>query len=132
MKTLLVYYSKTGNSRKLAEMLQKKLKCDQDELQYNEREKGIITGDYHDPNNYDLVILVSPIWAFGLAAPMKCYINKHKSGIKAYKLAVTCGGLGLFGARMFCKNRIGKNPEKAAKYRAGAVKKDKIVPENIL
>jgi len=120
MGTLVVYYSKTGTTKKVARTVIEKLNCDFDELQYDDKTKSI--SDSLEPSAYERVILLSPIWAFALAEPMKIYVAKHGSKIKRYDLIVTCGGLGLRGCVRNCVSAIGKPPEKALKFRAKLVK----------
>jgi len=116
MATLVVYYSKTGTTKKVAETVISKLNCDFDELRYDEGTKTIQSTC--NPSEYDCVILLSPIWAFSLAAPVKSYITQHKSKIKTYRLIVTCGRIGLRGCIRNCKSVIGRSPEKAVKFMA--------------
>jgi len=120
MKTLVVYYSKTGNTRSVAEALLTDKKCDSDEIQYDEKAKSI---DFaRDPSEYDRVILLAPVWALNLADPMKLYIAKHKSNIKRYSLIVTCGALGLRSCIRNCLSSIGSKPEIAVKFKSKHVK----------
>ena len=120
MKTLVVYYSKTGTTRKVAQAVIAENDCDSDELSYDEKTKSF---DYErDPSEYDCVILLAPVWAFSLAEPMKKYIAKHKSNIKRYGLIVTCGGFGLQGCVRNCLSSIGAKPEIALKFRSKYVK----------
>jgi len=121
MKTLVVYYSKTGTTRKVAQTMIAAKSYDFDELQYDEKAKTISFA--RDPAEYDRVILLSPVWAFALADPMKQYVAQHKSSIKQYDLVVTCGGFGLRGCVKNCLSSIGKPPEKAVKFRAKQVKR---------
>lgn len=119
MKTLLVYYSKSGNTRKAAEKVQAAIACDIDEIQYNEQ--AHTAAGKLEPAGYDRVILMCPIWGFQLPEPMKAYLNQQKAGIKRYRLAVTCGGLGLRGCVSNCKKILGREPEKAVKIRAKSI-----------
>ncbi len=120
MKTLVVCYSKTGNTKKVADAVVKKLNGELDLLQFDEASNTVQASC--NPAEYDRVILLSPIWAFSLAEPMKLYLARHKADIKAYSLIVTCAGLGLFGCKRNCKAAIGKLPETAIKLRAADVK----------
>ena len=115
MKTLAVCYSKTGTTKKVAKAIVKNLHCDLDELKFDEKTKKV--SDSRNPAQYDRVIILSPIWAFSLSEPMKRYLEKHKSKIKAYSLVVTCGMLGLRGCVGKCKSIIGKPPEKSMKFK---------------
>ena len=120
VKTLIVYYSKTGNTRRVAEALISEKNCDSDELLYDEKAKHI---DFaRDPSGYDCVILLTPVWALSLAEPMKLYVAKHKSTIKRYALIVTCGAVGLRGCARNCLSSIGIKPEIALKFRSKHVK----------
>ena len=123
MKTLVVYYSKTGTTKTVAEKLVAQIGCDFDELTYDGDTKSV--SFTLNPSDYERVILLAPVWAFSLAEPMKQYIIKHKGGIKRYDLIVTCGGLGLCGCVKNCLAAIGKPPEHALKIRAKDVKQGK-------
>jgi len=116
MKTLIVYYSKSGNTRKVAEKIKDTLSCDWDEIQYDENAHTIKSAV--DPAGYDRIILMCPIWAFSLPEPMTLYLEAHKAGISQYRLAVTCGLFGLRGCVSGCKKILGTPPEAAVKIRA--------------
>ncbi len=120
MRTLVVYYSKTGTTAKVAQEIIKKANCDSDELQFDESSKTI--GNKRNPSEYERVILLAPVWAFSLAEPMKLYVAKYGADIKRYDLIVTCGGLGLRGCIRNCVSAIGKPPVKALKLRSKIVK----------
>ena len=120
MKTLVVYYSKTGTTKKVAEALIAKKNCDYDELLYDEELKSV--NSMRGPSEYDCVILLAPVWALSLAEPMKLYISKYKSDIKRYGLIVTCGRFGLSGCIRNCLSSIGIKPEIALKFRSKIVK----------
>ena len=120
MKTLVVYYSKTGTTRTVAQAVAKEKNCESDEVLYDEKAKSIENA--LDPSGYDCVVLLAPIWAFALARPMKMYLAKHKSSIKRYCLIVTCGSFGLRGCIRNCISAIGANPEVALKFKSKHVK----------
>ena len=120
MNTLVVYYSKTGNTEKVAKSIIEKKNCDFDILQYDA--KGKLMSSKLEPALYDHVILLSPVWAFSLADPMKQYIHKYKADIKQYDLVVTCGGFGLSGCIKNCLSSIGFPPQNAMKFRSKQVK----------
>jgi len=120
MKTLIAYYSKTGNTRAVAEKTQAALSCDMDEIKYNEGNKAIASA--LDPADYESVILMCPIWAFNLPEPMALYLRQYKAGIKRYRLAVTYGLFGLRGCVSGCKKILGAAPEKAVSINAKKAK----------
>jgi len=112
MKTLVVYYSKTGNTKKAAEAVINELgDCDVSMLTFDEKANTI--GGAVDPSEYGRVILLSPIWAFALSTPMKLYLNKYGKAIQSYSLIVTYSLFGLRGCVNNCVRAIGKQPLKA-------------------
>ena len=121
MKTLVVYYSKTGTTKRVADSIIASKDCDFDELVYNEKEKSIES--VRNPLDYEHIILLSPVWAFSLAEPMKIYIEKNKSDIKQYGLIVTCGVFGLRGCVKNCLSVIGRPPKNALIFKAKQVKR---------
>ena len=116
MKTLVVCFSKTGNSKKVAEAAVKELSCDYAELIFDETAKK--TEGAVDPSEYEHVMLICPIWAFSLPEPMKMYLQEHGKSIKNYSLIVTCGLFGLRGCVSNCVSAIGKAPQKSVKIKA--------------
>ena len=112
MKTLIVYYSRTGNTDKIARMLQEKLNCDIERITDNGKYKGtlgFIKGGFNavsgrgttinqcskNPEEYDLIIIGTPIWAGTIAVPVNTYIMQNKENFKR-KLAcfTTCKSSG--------------------------------------
>lgn len=122
MKTLIVYYSKSGNTRKVAEKAQAMLACDLDEIQYDQDSHTVRSA--LNPADYERVILMCPIWAFRLSEPMTLYLHQQKSNIRQYRLAVTCSGLGLRGCISDCRKILGTPPESAVKIRAKFISND--------
>ena len=106
MKPLVAYYSRTGNTRKVAEKIAQKLNADIDEIvDHKKREKAIgwifagrdATLKKHtdisfqkDPTAYDFVIIGTPVWAFSLTPAVRTYLSKNK--IKNVAFFCTHGG----------------------------------------
>ena len=120
MKTLAVCYSKTGNTKKVADAVVEKLNCDLDELEYDIKTKTMRS--FLNPADYDRVIILCPIWAFGLADPMKQYLSNYRSDIKEYSLIVTYSLFGLKGCVSNCVSILGKPPGIALKIKGKAAK----------
>ncbi len=103
MNVLVVYYSRSGNTKKIAEKIVKKLKADIDEIKDLKNRKGIIgflSGGKDvvtkkltkiefekNPYKYDLVIIGTPVWASTMTPAIKTYLEKNKDIAKA---AVFC------------------------------------------
>jgi flavodoxin len=110
MKTLIVYYSRSGNTRKVAEELAQELKADVEQLIDHKNRHGIlgwlgagwsaakklgtvITPAKFDPSGYDLVIVGTPLWAFGGISPaVRTYLNQTKGKIRKIAFFLTKGG----------------------------------------
>lgn len=110
MKTLIVYYSKTGTTKKLAQMLAKELNADTEELIDKKKRSGIIgwiiggrdgmkriptqiATVQKNPANYDMVLIGGPLWGFkGVAPASRTYLLQNKDKIKKIALFMTRGG----------------------------------------
>lgn len=95
MKTLVVYYSRTGITKKVAEAISKKLDAEIEEIIDLKDRKGVIgfmtagrdalkgsvteiKPPAKDKNKYDLVIIGSPVWAGTLAPAVRTYLIDSK------------------------------------------------------
>ncbi|MDO9390467.1 MAG: flavodoxin [bacterium] len=111
MKTLVVYYSRTGFTKKLALALAAKLQADTEELVDNTSRKGImgwlkggrdavkkfmtvISPAQKDPAQYDLVVVGSPVWAGTMAPALRTYLTQQKAKVKKSACFCTMGGYG--------------------------------------
>jgi len=109
-KALLVYYSRTGFTRRVAEEIAKRLDCDLCELQEEHPRAGIVgylrsafeayTGHLpalrepeYELGKYALLILGSPIWAGRVCAPMRALLAQPL-GPGQIAVFVTYGGMG--------------------------------------
>lgn len=106
MKILVVYYSRTGNTKYVAEKIAGILKARKDEIIDLKDRKGKITGFINsmsdsfqrglteiefneDPNKYDLVIIGTPVWSGGITPSIRTYLTKN--GIKKVAFFYTHG-----------------------------------------
>jgi len=110
MKTLVVFYSRTGNTKKMGELIAKELHADIDEIiDHTDRSgiKGWLLGGRDamkkslteitvskNPADYDLVIIGTPVWAGPSTPAFRTYIAQYKNKIKKVALFVTSGGDG--------------------------------------
>jgi flavodoxin len=108
MKKLVVFYSKTGNTRKLAQDIVKNLKADIDEITDLTNRKGLLNWfkagrdgmkknltkiKYSkDPKNYDLVIIGTPVWGWNMVPAIRTYLLENKDKIKKIAFFSTSGG----------------------------------------
>jgi flavodoxin len=98
MKTLVVFYSRNGNTRKMAQLIAKDLGAHLEEIiDLKDRRglKGWLLGGrdastgaltqiktFADPSDYDLVIVGTPIWAWNATPAIRTYLSQFKTKIK--------------------------------------------------
>lgn len=109
MKTLLVYYSRTGTTRKIADEIAKTLRCDTEEILDTKNRAGPIgwlssgregmgekltklVEPQKDPSKYDLVVIGTPIWAGKMSVPVRTYLGLKKDSFKKVAFFYTAGG----------------------------------------
>ena len=100
MKTLLVYYSRTQITEKIAKTIQKDLDCDIEEITVGDKYDASanrvceINKVTKNPKDYDLVIIGTPVWAATMATPIYSYLKEYGNQIKNLASFCTCGGSG--------------------------------------
>ena len=109
MKNLIIYFSRTGNTKKISEEIQKKLNCDIEEINtegdYNGMLEYMRAGKEaslkklpaiktlsKNPADYDLVIIGTPVWAFNMSSPIRTFITENNDKFKSIALFCTQGG----------------------------------------
>lgn len=102
-KYLVVYFSKSGNNRYLAENISKNLNCDLEQLK--PRVGGLFfmmmsiltkisLGNRslkHDPAEYEQIILCGPIWVGSVIPPLKDFILKYRQRLNRVYFVTCCG-----------------------------------------
>jgi len=111
MKTLIVYYSRTGHTRTIARELADALQADLEEIRETKSREGMagyisagkdatlkkatpIEPTSIDPNTYDLVIIGTPVWAFTMASGIRTWLTEHGKNLKKVAFFATMGGRG--------------------------------------
>src|SRR5659263_252116 len=109
MNPLVVFYSRTGATKRVGETLAEMLDCDSEELLDTKKRSGppgfLLAGKdamakkltklkdiKRDPALYDLVILGTPIWAGTLSSAARTYVANNKSKLKRVAFFCTHGG----------------------------------------
>jgi flavodoxin len=99
MKALIVYYSRTGNTKKVGDELAKALSSDVEELvdtanragpigfllcarEGSGRKLAKLQPVKKDPANYDIVIIGTPNWAANMSSPVRTYLTENKAKFK--------------------------------------------------
>jgi flavodoxin len=140
MKALVVYYSRTGHTRKVAEDIAKELQCDREELVDTVNRSGPIgwvnSGRQasqgamtklqplkNDPSSYDIVIIGSPVWAAHVSTPVRTYLAENKEKIKKVAFFTTLGNIGDESTFKDMETICGKTPAAILAVRVKELKK---------
>lgn len=114
-KFLVVYYSRSGNTKMVAEKLASTIKCDIIEITEPQSRKGLwnlFTSGYEaltkkqptiiypkiDYQQYSSVFVGTPVWAASVSTPIRSYLKEYANETSSvplppvYKLFYTCGG----------------------------------------
>lgn len=103
MKGIVVYYSKTGNNRKIGEVLKEKLNFASEEIIDKKRREGIfgfIISGYdalfkrltqienlkQDIENFEHIIIGTPVWAGNITPATRTFLVNYKNKIKNYSV----------------------------------------------
>ena len=106
MKVLVVYYSRTGNTRFVAEAIAQSLEADIEEIKDGKNRTGIfgflrcgyeaifkklteIEVSGKNPEEYDLIIVGSPVWAGRLSSPVRTYLHLYGHKFKNVAFFIT-------------------------------------------
>lgn len=99
MKTLVVYYSKAGSNKYLAEKISNQLKCDIEKIRPRLDNRilmmmGINLGNKKlrsKVEDYDRIILCGPVWMGKFIVPLKNFIDKYYDKINKLIFVSCCG-----------------------------------------
>jgi len=128
MKTLVVYYSRSGTTRTVAKQLAQLLDADVEEIQDSSSRKGpigfmrsgyqalnerkaSIGKPVRNPGDYDVVIVGTPIWAGRVSSPVRTYLEQARGNVRSGAFFYTSGSgeypsvLGEMAQIVGCKSR---------------------------
>lgn len=126
-KTLVVYYSLTNHTHKVAQLIAQGVGANIERILDVESREGAlgylrsgreamlqrpgrIQPVREDPSDYDLTILGAPVWSWSLSPPMRSYAIAQRDKFKRVAFFCTEGGSG--GPRLFrqLQTLCGKTP----------------------
>lgn len=110
-KILLIYYSRTGFTKKIAELLAAERECHVEAIEDVKSRRGlfgyirsvfealkkkltVIKAMQKDPSQYNLVVIGSPVWASNIPSPVRTYITMNRKKFKNVAFFCTFGGSG--------------------------------------
>ena len=140
MKSLVAYYSRTNITKKLAENIAETLGADIEEITTTEKYGGKIgyaragkhaisekiveiSGQKHDPEDYDVVYLGTPVWAGKSSTPLISYIKNNEGKFREVRFFATAGSRG-FDTTFKQLEDYAKTPQKTLALTTKEVKKE--------
>ncbi|MCB2172441.1 flavodoxin domain-containing protein [archaeon] len=146
MKTVIVYFSRAGHTRKVTNALSEHLNADTAEITEQKKRNGMLgfirSGRESMANkipeiepittnisDYDRVIIAAPIWAGNLSTPARAFLIKHKDQIKEAAFCITMNGKDPEKALATMKELSGKTPIATVALRAENIDDDSYLPE---
>jgi flavodoxin len=126
-RTLIVYFSRTGYTRGVAEEMAAAFGADLEAVRDARKRSGVlgylrsarealrrslieIQPTENDPSQYDLVVLGTPVWAGHVSSPMRAYVSANRNGLKRVALFCTMGGSGGTAALTEMAGLCGREP----------------------
>jgi flavodoxin len=126
-RILIIYYSRSGTTRKVAESLSAVLTCDREEIVEANSRSGVlgylrslvearrqrpatIAQPTNDPSSYDLIVIGTPVWAWSLSSPVRAYMMANRARLPAVAFFCTLGGAGSDRAFAQMQDLAGKSP----------------------
>jgi flavodoxin len=110
-KILVVYYSRTGNTRKVAEVLARLLHADLEQIVDTQNRMGlrgyfrsgreaffqrktVLRPPERSPADYSLVVVGTPVWNVSLSSPVRTYLELMRRRLPAVAFFLTHQGMG--------------------------------------
>jgi flavodoxin len=110
-RTLIVYHSRSGYTRRIARALARRLDADLDEIHIVQPMGGIVgytlcaieaiaglapalKPAHRDPAAYDLVVVGTPVWFWSLSSPVRSWLETHPLLRQRVAFFCTMGGSG--------------------------------------
>lgn len=128
MNGLIIYFSRTGRTRKVAKAIQEATGFDLEEIKEKTGRGGAlgwlksgmestrrmlpqIMPLTHDPSQYDITVTGTPIWASNMSSPIRAFLTEYKNKIN--QIALFCTGDGDEPEKVFnpISELLGKAPQ---------------------
>jgi len=126
-RILVVYFSRTGHTRTVAKQIAERLDADLEEIHDPTNRSGIfgyqrsgfqaffrrlppIAAAIHDPHQYDMVVIGTPVWNMSLSSPVRAYLRRYRAVLPKVGFFCTCGGAGFGRAFAQMSKECGQPP----------------------
>ena len=126
-KILVIFYSRSGTTRRVATALAAKLGGSVEEIVEARGRDGFlgywrsiiearrksspeILPAKNDPSSFGLVVIGTPVWAWSVSSPVRAYLTANKGRLPAVAFFCTLGGKGSETAFAQMQEIVGKAP----------------------
>jgi flavodoxin len=149
-RTLVVFFSQSGNTRRIGLQIAAGLDADVEDLLEDTRRRrgllGFIQGAYqalrgrattlrptrHDPASYDLVIIGTPVWSDSVTPAVRAYLAARRGALRSAAFYLTYGSSGKRRVFDQLETLSGKRPLATAAVKEaqmGTAEADRIVAD---
>ena len=147
-KSLVVYYSRTGMTKKVGDLIAKEMNADSDEIIDLKKRSGVkgwlISGrdafkgnltdikTKKDPEKYFKIVIGTPVWSGRMTPAVRTYLKNHKFDNKKIHFFCTSGGGNVLSAlsglqELLKKSKVGADLSVLAKDVKSGEYKDKVI-----
>ena len=147
-KILVAYYSKTGNTERVAKDIASGLGADLEKIIDQKDRSGIfgfILGGRdamkkrgtkigilnYDPAGYDLIVVGTPVWGSNIAPAVRTYLDANRGKIKSLACFETSGGTPIEKIGAFVEEAAGKKIVAKAGFEQKDLREEKTYKEKV-
>jgi len=147
-KILVVYYSKTGNTERVAKDVASALGADLEKVIDRKDRHGFfafftsgrdaqkkreteIEPPQKNPADYDLVVVGTPVWAWNITPAIRTYLDMQKGKFKNIAYIITAGGTPAEKIIPLCEEVTGIKPMAYAGFVGQELRDEKIYKEKV-
>jgi len=126
-RILVTFHSRSGNTRRIAQALARRLHADLDEIRIVQPLKGplgyamcaieaiacltpALRPAGKDPAAYDLVVIGTPVWFWSLSSPVRSWLAGHRVGTRRVAFFCTMGASGASRVFATMQSLAGRKP----------------------
>ena len=137
-RTLIVDYSNTGTSRRVADLLASQFQWPRGEIREDRSRTGTagmlrcvfdsllkrhpaIRYEGPDPKSFETVVLIAPIWLHQLAGPMRSFVRDQAPDLRRVAVISVMGGQGAANAFAEVDRILGRPPILSTSFTAREV-----------
>jgi flavodoxin len=126
-RVLVVYYSRSGYTRRIAEEIARTLAADICPIEEERARNGLpgylrsgfeavtrkeppIVQLARDPRQYELVVIGTPVWGWSTSSPVRAFVTRYRDRLACVAFFCTMGGSGAQKVFMDLQQRAGHAP----------------------